>query len=159
MTNWLDPEVVAACQKAYVRFVLVLVGIFLYYFCMSLRDVELLLLRGRQKLVPPHVPYLIGRYAALVGALLTVLISGVNYSDACARMYAPTLAICFMFIFLPSQGMLKGLPIVAAIVVACSSTNIMFRPYVSPPFPRYTCPNTISSGWRCIEETVPLYLC
>ncbi|KAH8096898.1 hypothetical protein BXZ70DRAFT_322137 [Cristinia sonorae] len=109
MVDWKSEDVEQTIQKVYVRFVSVLIGVFLYYFVLSFYDVEIPLILKKKRFVLPYVPYLIGRYSAMTGAIMTILTFSTSYGKHCDRI-------------------LRGMPILDALVLTSSSTNIMFRP-------------------------------
>ncbi|KAH8096896.1 hypothetical protein BXZ70DRAFT_945062 [Cristinia sonorae] len=109
MVDWRSREVEAVCLEVYVRLEAFILGVFLYWVCLTLRTVEIPLLSRTLAFSYPYIPYLLGRAGGVAGAVLIIIISLEDYGPFCERL-------------------LPLMPVVAAIVVTCSSTNIALRP-------------------------------
>jgi len=110
MVNWKSAEVQDLCQTVYIRMVSFLLGVFYWNFLLTLSAVEIPLVFRRVNLSIIHIPYFIGRYCALVSSIVMTMLLREEYSRACVRLN-------------------KAFPLLASLIVVCSSTNIMLRPF------------------------------
>ncbi|KAH8096897.1 hypothetical protein BXZ70DRAFT_321330 [Cristinia sonorae] len=109
MVDWRSHEVETACLDAYVRIDAFVLGVYLYWYCLTLNAIEMPLFLRNLKFSYTHIPYVLGRAGGVAGAIIMITLSTEDYGSYCERLR-------------------PVMPVVAAIVVTCSSTNIAIRP-------------------------------
>ncbi|CAL1710489.1 unnamed protein product [Somion occarium] len=69
MVNWKDPAVEKVCAIIYSRMSAVLLGVYLWYFCVTFKTVEGALILRKLRFSLTLIPYFLGRYSTAVSVI------------------------------------------------------------------------------------------
>ncbi|KAJ3476260.1 hypothetical protein NLI96_g11281 [Meripilus lineatus] len=124
MIDWKSPEVLAHCKEASGLFITIILGVYLCYFCLTLKDVELPLLRRNLRFSMIFIPYLIGRYSA---AALSIIVAVWTHHDSIPLRVTIVRPLRSSI----AHGIhLIWVKVLNSFTVIFSSMNISFRPLV-----------------------------
>ncbi|EKM48564.1 uncharacterized protein PHACADRAFT_266289 [Phanerochaete carnosa HHB-10118-sp] len=112
MVDWKSPEMLALTSYLFASNVIFSLGLYAWYFVLSLHEVELRLVTCRRKFQLAHVCYLIARYSHLYSLIALAVITNMNI---------PITNHCY------SLGLMKLTALMDNLAVAASSGSLALR--------------------------------